>query len=381
MGNLMDMVHVRDIGYVIGSYLNLTEMLNLRLINKECSSIISLDAEYKYYSNPTNSKFFQVRNLHLQERHLDNDMKLVCSKLSDIFGFEMLVSLKMSAVTIVDGIKLLHLRKLTLEACYDIGKMTFSKFPELRMLYLSCCEGKITEHLYDLKNLETFRVIDISPDLYDHSDIRKLTKLKDFEFVRYFTGPNMSNNDLASLVNLRSLCLHNHDLITPDVFVNFKNLRSLEIGYCENITDVALKYVPKLKKLTIYGNSITDKGLSYVTDLEYLYISSGNIITDVGIEKLLRLKKLMIKSNSHISDVSVMKLVNLEYLDISRPSSITPCGISKLAKLRVLIGYIDAFRDVVNKSKSIREIGINDISIYDVTEYSKCLRDGLYVHR
>jgi hypothetical protein len=106
------------------------------------------------------------------------------------------------------------------------------------------------------------------------------------------------NEDFIHLRNLKVIIKSdfNH-YMTDEVFKHFPNLEILNCTDKQLLTDKALFYVPKLKKLYIGGVysavAFTDTGLSYVPNLEVLDIGMNNLITTIGIKYLPKLRHLV----------------------------------------------------------------------------------------
>ena len=168
------------------------------------------------------------------------------------------------------------------------------------------------------------------------------------------------------------LAIKNREIYDDDLspLARFTDLRVLDIGECEGITDDGLRHIEKFEKLrsvTLSGERISGTGfihLHHLAGLTNLNLYSGGHLTDEGIAALAQmthltdlslnwagaltdshlarlaelaaLRKLSIWGSAKITDKGlehVSTLQGLEELTFSHSRSITPRGIARLSRL------------------------------------------------
>ena len=165
---------------------------------------------------------------------------------------------------------------------------------------------------------------------------------------------------LVYLPNLTHISINGRFYINDDVLQNVPNLTHLELEHT-TITDRGFKHIPKLLFLKIWNNvhklSITDIGLSFVPclkylkicavseftnigmsylhDLEYLYLVN-ELIYDKGLSYLPNLKKLTLLSNNNITDNGLNYVPDLEYIEMDNNQKITYNGLNLLPMLKYI---------------------------------------------
>lgn len=167
----------------------------------------------------------------------------------------------------------------------------------------------------------------------------------------------------------------------------FKNLRSLNIGTCEYITDKGLRHLGGLKKLealVLSGEHITGAGFVHLCDLTSLaalnLYESGKI-GDAGIafvSKMKQLRKLGLFRASALTDAQLgelCKLAELRELDVRGCEKITDKGLecvaalSKLEYLRYSASPQTAVRGIASlaRLKKLKIISLDGMSLRDDT--------------
>jgi Leucine-rich repeat (LRR) protein len=151
-----------------------------------------------------------------------------------------------------------------------------------------------------------------------------LSKHRKFVKCKYVT---VTDQELSLMINICS------------------NLHTLDLSYCDKITDVGLKELAKLTNLHTldlsYCDEITDVGvkeLAKLTNLHTLDLSYCDKITDVGVRELAKLTNLHtldLHQCNKITDFGLKelaKLTNLHTLDLSYCDKITDVGVRELTK-------------------------------------------------
>lgn len=192
---------------------------------------------------------------------------------------------------------------------------------ELKLI--SNCVEKIEnlENNLELENLE----------LYENSikkieNISMLTKLKVLDLS--FNKIKIIEN-LDKLVNLEELYLSSNKISKIENLENCKKLRLLELGYnkirkIENlesltnleelwlgknkITEMDLPYLPKLKKLSLQNNRLTEwneKSINNILQITELYLNSNKLSCIVESVKNLKELKIFDLSCNEIKDITI----------------------------------------------------------------------------
>ena len=210
--------------------------------------------------------------------------------------------------------KLINLKKLNLESCYDItndGLLFLNNLINLVELDLSETNiSKIELKYLKILRLEGCNIFNI------HDNFKFLYNLEELSLSRCI---NIMDKDLEFLSTLI-------------------NLKILNLSECKKITDDGLEYLSKLPNLKILNlssiNNITNIGLEYLSKLSNLlelYLDNTKIIniTDIGLEHLSKLSNLQILTMvncTQITDVGIeylSRLPNLKKLDLSHCDKIT----------------------------------------------------------
>ena len=252
--------------------------------------------------------------------------------------------------------------------------------------YLYLINNHITDltPLSELYNLETLHlsinnIEDLTP-LYGLSNLRHL----------YLHNNPVTASEMAALQKALPNCQIYHDITVEIGGVQY-NIGDTGISLNEkNLTDTdieSLRYMTRLRYLTLYGNNITDiSPLSELTFLEYLNLSNNNITDITPISEIRTLQYLDMSNNNldavtltgfHsmtylrldnnlIETVSLTGFVSLSYLQLnnSRISDVTLGGLPNLS-------YLDAGNNQIRNSMSF--YGLGNLSYLD-------LKDNLIVN-
>jgi len=143
---------------------------------------------------------------------------------------------------------------------------------------------------------------------------------------------------LAPLTNLTSLNMA-RDQITDAGLAPLTNLTSLNIALCREITDTGLARLTNLTSLNIYGCqqiTITDAGLAPLIKLTSLDMGYCDQITDAGLATLTNLTSLNMDFCSRITDTGLAPLTNLTSLSMRSCERITDAGLAPLTNLTSL---------------------------------------------
>lgn len=143
---------------------------------------------------------------------------------------------------------------------------------------------------------------------------------------------NISDQNLKELPNLIQFELENNFRITNEGVSKLTNLLSLNLSCNTVITNQGISTLHKLKYLDL--NIFLKRCSKYNTNPSWYYILNWNFkITDRGISRLTNLTSLILSSNRHITDDGITNLTNLTRLDLGCNDKITDNGIIGLTNL------------------------------------------------
>lgn len=181
-----------------------------------------------------------------------------------------------------------------------------------------------------------------------------LANLNSIERLNISVCSKITNAGLVPLVGLVELVMRvcEQPTITDEVFAAFKNLKSLDITGCKQLTNGMFQYMPGVESLI----------LGHVT------------ISGVGLTNLVGLKRLE-ATFSYISDEAVASLRGLTYLDLSYAKQISDAALANLQGIKEL--YIEG-------CKSITDVGfasLDGIKLLNMTYcFQPTLTDAAFVH-
>ena len=107
--------------------------------------------------------------------------------------------------------------------------------------------------------------------------------------------------------------------ITEKTFMNFKNLEKLVMRFCtqKEITHECFKYLNKIKSLNIQNcNQISDKHLLHLEDLKELVMTRVNNVNDVGISFLKNIEILYIGGCTYLTGSEFHNLLKLRFVSM-----------------------------------------------------------------
>jgi hypothetical protein len=119
---------------------------------------------------------------------------------------------------------------------------------------------------------------------------------------------------------------------------NSKFQLSLDLSFCDGITDEGIKILGNLHALNLFGcYEITDEGIKYLGNLHTLNLRWCNKITDEGIKHLGNLHTLNLRHCYKITDKGIKMLGNIHTLNLTYCDLITDEGIKNLSNVKNLI--------------------------------------------
>lgn len=150
-------------------------------------------------------------------------------------------------------------------------------------------------------------------------------------------NPNIYPRHIIHPTRLVSLNIRNHHF-TDEFIMAFINLTRLSLN--NRITYEGIKNLSKLVDLDITASPIlfSNQDVLRLTHLTHLF--SHYEIGDEGIQNLTNLRALYFdyRHDNTISDKGLSKLTNLTILDLGSNTTVTQYGIQHLTKLIVLKG-------------------------------------------
>lgn len=187
--------------------------------------------------------------------------------------------------------------------------------------------------------------------------LERFNSLKVLNLNNIYGKKNLSSS-IQNMTNLRMLTLHAGKnslcLEEDDVCLrNLPRLKHLNLDDCNYITDKTIPYLSStLTSIGLSSNySITDSGLTLLTNLYELDLSYNRTISDSALSQMTSLKILTLDGNRKITDAGLAPLTGLERLDLNFNDTITACSVSRLTGLRVLYLNVESVleMDVVER--------------------------------
>ena len=176
----------------------------------------------------------------------------------------------------------------------------------VKRLDISHCRNIVGTHLHQLKRIEyiglcgnskiqfnkliqlnKIRILELSEcDLKDyHIDL--MDHFKALESLGISDNPELTGRNFHVIKNIKSLNISYCNNLWDKCLFVFKKLITLIMFECPTIVDDSLKYLENLKCLKLSGGNITNKGLGPLKNLEEL---QGFFCTSISI-KQLKIKK------------------------------------------------------------------------------------------
>ncbi|KAL9657816.1 hypothetical protein ABK040_013154 [Willaertia magna] len=168
-------------------------------------------------------------------------------------------------------------------------------------------DDDIVESSLNFPKLEKLTInLDEMHDKY----LQNLNTLKELHIL----GSSFISGKCFLNFNLEKLTIKSNYLVDSNYFVNFKNLKSLNITRCEGLNLEFWKYLPKLESLTINSTEIYDKHLETLQNLKYLEIIFLESINGNCLLNLTKLESLIIYNMKVLKDEYLINLHNLKLL-------------------------------------------------------------------
>ncbi|AYV83306.1 MAG: hypothetical protein Hyperionvirus5_112 [Hyperionvirus sp.] len=304
---------------------------------KNLGNIVSLDARDNGYI--TDHAFDKLRGL----RSLSIGGYRNQISTDAIYRLTQLTSLNVSDTIITDDeldnltlLKALKFNNMS-NRITDFGLMKLTNLTDLNMKF-----GLVSDRaLISLTNLTCLKIY-FTPKITDHG-IRSMSRLKVLAIGgrhNYASGvDNITNAGIIGL-DLTDLDINNHNSITDEAVVTFKNLRSLNIKWNSKITVGVVSTLVGLRSLNIsYNDVITDDAVRSLTNLTSLNLFGNKIITVYSLKYLGKLKHLDLGFNPCISGIDFRSVPNLTDLNLNYNSYVNCDHLGHLTRLRALRVY------------------------------------------
>lgn len=350
--------------------LNTSSFAQLEELNINGSKIAAIDL-----SQNLRLKRLNVSSSQITELNFENNNELVtlyCNSISTLTN----------TTLVLDNQP--YLEQLS---CYSnkLTKLDISGCPALQELY--CQSNSLTE--LDITNCCELLIFNCESNAIDELNFANTTKLRELKCSgNYLTELNLSacmsldynsytirlsnlrEIDLGSVPGIKTLRLEiNSDnkaldfytltvrgecLTSLNVFPSNEKVNSINLEL-PNLTEfhitsymgdqIDFTGAPKIKSLTLTGNSLESLDLGYLTDLETLTITSATSLHKLNITENKLLKKLTIDeygvaltnidltNNSELTKLTIRKASNLESLDLSKCLKLSSISLSSVSSL------------------------------------------------
>jgi len=155
-------------------------------------------------------------------------------------------------------------------------------------------------------------------------------------------GPILQENAFYQLPHLKILEVWSHRRIqiTTPMFSHLSQLHTLKMFSNHDLTDEALSYLPRLKRLLLdHCVQITSKGIQSLKQLVDLHLHTQHDITDEAFEGL-PIQELYINQNTLVTDRGILSLKYLTKLTTFKTPNIRGVGYKAMPQLTTL--YLNA---------------------------------------
>ncbi|KAL9645772.1 hypothetical protein ABK040_003504 [Willaertia magna] len=250
------------------------------------------------------------------------------------FSLEILFEITKYLQEPIDYIHLAQTNKYFYEIMLINDNYLFNLFNE--MLFKSNpieITNKLPNYIYKLKNLY-LEVLGNN----DYDLLQKFTNLKVLDVYGLQETNLVPLPEILEELRITMVCVFNETSL-----FKLKQLKTLEISYCNEIKNEWLRDLNNLTELKIIGcKNISGECLQNFTQLKTLKFTSNDIINDSQLCHLDNLTKLNIDDNFDISGDCFKYLKQLSSLNISRCENITDdclVHLNNLISLNVLYCY------------------------------------------
>ena len=294
--------------------INITE-INNSTFQKNLTEALKKTKNMKSFSfDHTNAEIIRVLAsvcTNFTTLNLSSSLKSKIENVEEMFSKLFLCNRNLKFLTLH-----LHEVKLTGQCLLSVNcdsieaiELKFFDFQVFKLDYLITCLPTFQKlHTFALWHYKTMHMHDIAKCINLCLNVKKL----ELSNLCPRQSPNVLMKSISVLKNLESLSLISQTLSTDFckfISSNLLKLNFLDIGCCENVSDVDLESLQKLP------------------NLEVLDISGIDNITGSGIRHFFKLKKFRCATCSNLEDDCLISLlqcaINLEYLNMNDTPKVT----------------------------------------------------------
>lgn len=232
-----------------------------------------------------------------------------------------------------------------------------SKHVNIDYIFLKKCKKLIlqgngiyfTKENMNLPNLNELQILTYKG--IEFKGLSRLKNLKKFECQRF------KENYLEYLEHIECLDLKNSKFENPDFFKHLKNVREIDLSYCE-VTDDFLKHLVNVRKISLCGcKRITNNGLKYLNFVHTIDLSECVLISDLSYLK--DVYKINLSCCPLITDNSLKNLIGVTIIDLWGAKKVTDEGLKYLKGAQsVELAYCDITDKGLKYLKNVRRISV-----------------------
>ena len=237
---------------------------------------------------------------------------------------------------------------------------------------IEVAKARIDELRGSYKTAKNGAIIEINVESADTTvdDMKLFGRLYDLETV-FFLGAHFNDEYLAQLSELKKLkkiTVQNSEITveTLKMFATYPELTSLDLRRNLNLNNAAMEVIPtfpKLEKLFVYYNKLSNSGMNKISKSETLKVVDArgcNGVTDSAVKYLVRMPKLEeLYFRFEIADAGVEHIKNsqtLKFIELQDCDMLTDASVAHFTAAPALTG-LRVFR-----CKSFGDAGVQGIA-------------------
>jgi len=221
-------------------------------------------------------------------------------------------------------------------------------FPHLTRITLRYSTYILDHEVQHLDRIRELELLGCNFPMFQYECLSKLTSLSTSGFtctdesLRHLTGltsftldnGDISNSGLLTLSRLEYLSLRHCPNITGHGFMNFQQLKTLQLSYI-NITDETFDYLPRIEELSLTYGNVSARGILKLKNLRKLNVTCIQT-TCIGFDTLVHLKDVNITHSNLITDDQLIYLKHVHHLLLYGCTRIEGRGIQHLHHIQTL---------------------------------------------
>ena len=306
--NLIYKLHELNLLQTIILYFNQSQILQIRLVCKILNELFKtiwckkeLITFYNSIDEKTMKSFDYMENFNFYKNNISDVF------LSYSFNIYFLIT-QYSQITDIGLSYLKSSKEINISGCTKITNEGLYYLKNIKSIVISNCRQITDEGISNFKNL-------ISIDLTNCIEItdKTLFYLKNIKQIILNGCNKITDNGLEYIQNAQKVSIKNCDNIT-DKGVSFLKAITIFFDNCIKITNNGLYFLPNIKEISLVNCNITDEGIKYLKNIDYLNISNCIQITDKGLSYLENVKKIKLSNCKKITKIGIQKLQKLKYL-------------------------------------------------------------------